>query len=135
LEKKYQIMDVVGKSDDVNLGDTSLTKMAHKGIEDVEIAVTRYLLESSYAALTDIASAEQIYRSNYPKVQSRLGLKRKLDLVTTPSKQPRIDVDDITKYKTDICELAMKNYPNIEENKKRIDELTEYMKNHDIFLG
>ncbi len=135
LEKKYQIMEVVGKSDDVDLGEESLIKKAHKAIEDVEIAVTRYLLESSYAALTDRASAEQIYQSNYPKVQTRLDAKRKLDLVTSVAKQPELDVEQMKKNKTDICELAMQNYPNVEENKKRIEELSEYMASRGIILG
>lgn len=135
LEKKFQIMEVLGKGDNVDLGEESLTKKAHEAIEDVETAVTRYLLEASYAALTDRASASQIYASNYPKVQSRLDAKRKLDLVTSIAKRPELDVEEMKKNKIDICELAMKNYPNMEENKKRIDELSEYMAQHGIIIG
>ncbi len=135
LEKKFQIMEVLGKGDNVDLGEESLTKKAHEAIEDVETAVTRYLLEASYAALTDRASASQIYASNYPKVQSRLDAKRKLDLVTSIAKRPELDVEQMKKNKIDICELAMKNYPNMEENKKRIDKLSEYMAQHGIIIG
>lgn len=127
LEKKYQIMDVIGKTDEIDLGEESITKKAHKAIEDVEVAVTRYLLECSLAALKDKASAEQIYASNYPKVQSRLDAKRTLDLLTSVAKQPRINPDDIKTNKVDICELATKNYPNLEENKQRIEDIKLFM--------
>lgn len=135
LEKKFQIMEVLGKGDNIDLGEESLTKKAHEAIEDVETAVTRYLLEASYAALTDRASASQIYASNYPKVQSRLDAKRKLDLVTSIAKRPELNVEQMKKNKIDICELAMKNYPNMEENKQRIEELSEYMAQHGIIIG
>lgn len=135
LEKKYQIMEIVGKTENVDLGEETLIEKAHKAIEDVEAAVTRYLLEASYAALTDRASAEQIYSKNYPKVQSRLDAKRKLDLLTSIAKRPELDVEEMRKKRIDICELAMKNYPNFEENKKRIEYLSEYMANNGIVLG
>ena len=135
IEKKYQIMDVVGKTKNVNLGEETLIEKAHKAIEDVEAAVTRYLLEAAYAALTDRASAQQLYASNYPKVQSRLEAKRRYDLVTSIAKRPELDVEKMRKERIDICELAMQNYPNFEENKKRIELLTKYMAEHGIVLG
>ncbi len=135
IEKKYQIMDVVGKSDNLNLGEETLIQKAHKAIEDVETAVTRYLLEASYAALTDRASASQIYASNYPKVQSRLDAKRRLDLITSIANRPELDVEAMKKNKIDICDLAVKNYPNTEENKARIEELSEYMAQNGIVIG
>ncbi len=134
LEKKYQIMEVIGRSDSVDLGEETLVQKAHKAIADVEEAVKRYLLEASYAALTDRASASQIYASNYPKVQSRLDEKRKLDLTTSTAKLPRINPEDATK-KIDICELAMKNYPDYNENKEANEKLLNYMANHGIILG
>lgn len=135
LEKKYQIMEVIGKTDNLDLGDETLIQKAHKAIEDVETAVTRYLLEASYAALTDRATASQIYASNYPKVQTRMDAKRKLELTTSASKLPDLDVEQMRKNKVDICELAMQNYPNMEENKKRIQELSDYMFQNGIVLG
>ncbi len=134
LEKKYQIMEVIGRSDSVDLGEETLIEKAHKAIADVEEAVKRYLLEASYAALTDRASASQIYASNYPKVQSRLDAKRKLDLTTSTAKLPTINPEDATK-KIDICELAMKNYPDYQENKEVNKKLLDYMANHAIILG
>ncbi len=135
IEKKYQIMEILGKTDKVDLGEETLVQKAHKAIEDVEAAVTRYLLEASYAALTDRASAQQIYASNYPKVQTRLDAKRKLDLVTSIAKRPELDVEQMRKNRVDICEVAMQNYPNFEENKKRIEYLSEYMASKGIVLG
>lgn len=135
LEKKYQIMEVIGRTDNLDLGEETLIQKAHKAIEDVETAVTRYLLESSYAAIMDRATASQIYASNYPKVQSRMDAKRKLELTTSAAKFPEIDQEELRKNRIDICELAMQNYPNMEENKKRIQELSEYMYNNGIYLG
>ncbi len=135
LEKKYQIMEVIGKTDNIDLGDETLIQKAHKAIEDIEIAVVRYLMESSCAALSDRASASQIYASNYPKVQSRLDAKRHLDLVTSVAKRPELDLEEIKKNKIDICDLAVKNYPNTEENKARIEELAEYMTQNGLIIG
>ena len=61
--------------------------------------------------------------------------KRKLELTTSAAKFPEIDQEELRKNRIDICELAMQNYPNMEENKKRIQELSEYMYNNGIYLG
>ncbi|MCD7779144.1 MAG: hypothetical protein LUH05_00540 [Candidatus Gastranaerophilales bacterium] len=136
IEKKYQIMEIAGKNDAVSLGEESLNEKAHKAIEDIEIAVSRYLLESAFAALSDRASAEQIYQSNYPKVQTRLDAKRKLDLTTSPDKLAQIKEETDRKGKKyDICEMAMKTYPNVEENQKRINYLIKYMEENHMYLG
>ena len=135
LEKKMQIMETIGRTDPVDLGDESVTKKAHKAIEDVEIAVIRYLLESAYAAVSDRASAQQIYESNYPKVQSRLDAKRKLDLVTSTAKRPEVNLEKLDSEKVHICELAMRNFPNVDENKARIEELTRYMSMKGMSIG
>ncbi len=130
IEKKYQILEILGKNESVDFGGETVTEKAHKAIEDIEIALTRYLVESAYAALTDRASASQIYSSNYPKVQSRLEERRKIDLTTSVAKQPN---DDNSEEK-DICEIVMQRYPDVEENKKRIKELTNYMRTMGISL-
>ncbi len=134
LEKKYQIMDFVGKTDFVDLGEDSVIKKAHKAIEEVETAVTRYLLEYSYASLTNKISSRQIYNGNFIRIQRGLSAMREYDLVTSIAKRPDIDPEELNKSKVDICEEAMQNYPNLEENKKRITELKEYMLTNKIFL-
>ena len=107
----------------MDFGEESLLKRAHKEIEDVESAVVRLLMESSYAALTNKATAQQIYASNYPKVQSRLSDERLVDLETSLSKQPKVEDQE----GEDICEKAMELYPNMNENKARIRQLAKYM--------
>lgn len=126
LEKKYQILDVIGKNDDYDFGGEDLLDKAHKSVEDIEVAVTRYLVECAYYALSDKASARQIYASNYPKLQSRLSLNRRLDLTTSISKKP--DKTSKNSDYPDICAEAIEMYPNMDENKKRIDELRNYMR-------
>ncbi len=135
MEKKQQIMEVIGRSDDVDLGPKRLIRMAHEAIADVEEAVKRYLLESAYLALTDRASASQIYASNYPKVQSRLDLKRTLDLKTSVAKFPKVDIEELRKGQIDICEIAVQNYPNYNENKEVNKRLEEYMAKNAIVIG
>ncbi len=131
IEKKNQIMGVIGRGDDVDLGEETLTEKAHKAIADVEEAVKRYLLESAYVALSDPATASQIYASNYPKVQTRLDAKRTLDLTTSTAKQPQSQpsVDNI-----DICELAMKMYPDYQQNKEVNEKLHKYMEYHGLII-
>ena len=135
IEKKYQIKEALGRSDAVDLGAESLIKRAHKEIEDVESAVTRYLLASAYTALTNRASAKQIYESDYPKVQGRLDAKRKLKLVTSITKLPEITKEDIKDEKVDICDIAMKLYPNMQENKAEIKKLEDYMAKNGIIIS
>ena len=137
IEKKFEILKGIGKTDEYayDVGDKTIMERAHKEIEDVEIAVTRYLLESAYAALTDRASAQQIYASNYPKVQSRLSEKRKYDLTTSIANRPKIDLEEIKTKKMDICKIAMENYPDVNENKDRIKALKDYMAKKGIVLG
>ena len=125
LETKYKFLDATGKNESIDFGGETVMDKAYALIKDIEIAVTRYLVECSYAALSDKASAQQIYASNYPKVQGRLGLKRRLDLTTSLAKQPLPSRDNSSKI--DICEMAVKEYPNVQQNLKRIQEITEYM--------
>lgn len=132
MEKKYQIMDVIGRTDTVDLGGESVIEKARKAIEDVEVAVTRFLVDSAYAALMDKASARQIYESNYPKIQTRLDAERRLDLTTSLVEQSKLAHEDISKI--DICEYAMRNYPDINENKDRIKKVTDYMRQQGITL-
>jgi hypothetical protein len=132
LKKQYQILEIIGKTDKIDLGEDSVIQRAHKEIEEDESAVTRYLLECSFAALTDRASASQIYESNYPKVQTRLEAKRKYDVTTCKETQPLPPKSEKPK---DVCDLAMKYYPNVQENKRRIEQLTNYMSQHGIILG
>ncbi len=138
LQKKYEILDSVGKNDNVDFGDKTVTELAHEAIADVETAVKRYLLESAYGALTDRARASQLYASNYPIVQTRLQDKRKIDLTTSYVKQDDIRVKSLKKRakteNVDICELAMKKYPDMKENQDRIDRLKKYMFDQKIFL-
>lgn len=131
MEKKYQILEVLGQNEQVSLGDDSLITKAHKAMEEVEIASIRHLLECAFTSLTNKASAKQIYESIYPKIQSTLDAKRKFDLVTCKTQQPQIEKkgDGI-----DFCTHIMELYPNTEENIQRINELMNYMSEKGITL-
>lgn len=127
LERKYEIMQLVGNGDDVDLGGKSVDEMAYAEIKDIELAVKRYLLESAYAALKDRASASQIYASNLPKVQTRLEANRKLDLTTSVANRVPVLDEELTKDRMDICEVALRTYPNADENEERIRKLEKFM--------
>lgn len=138
LERKIQIDEKAGDNDIIDFGDETVMNLAHKSVEEVEVAVTRYLLECSYAALSDKVHASQLYASNYPKVQPKLMEERRLDIITSAAKQHQIKQKMYERKnnteKNDICEIAMKNYPNIEENKARIDQLIDYMEKYHYSL-
>ena len=73
---------------------------------------------------------------NYPKIQTRLDAKRRLDLTTSVAEQCKLEAESnkVDKNKTDICELAVKNYPSKSENIERINELLTYMMENGITL-
>lgn len=133
IKKKEEILKVIGKTDDFDMGDDTLIGRAHKEIKDVELAVTRFLMEAAFSSLTDPATAQQIYKSNIPKVQSRLGEKRKYDLTTSLGNRP--DMAELSKKKFDICEAALEKFPDEQENINRIEELMGYLKEHGLVLG
>ena len=138
LDQKYKLLDSVGKNDFIDFGDKTVTELAHESIADVEIAVKRFLLESAYQSLTDRARPSQIYASNYPLVQTRLQDKRKFDLTTSYSKQQEIRKRALESAKdeksVDICEMAMKRYPDMKENQDRIKELEEFLYREKLFI-
>ncbi len=137
IQKKYEILDMIGRVEEgtFDIGNDTVMERAKKEIEPIEVAVQRYLLEDAFKALTDKASAQQIYASTIPKIQSRLAAKRKLDLTTSLADMPQIDYSKIKVKKVNICDEAVKNYPNMQENKARIKELKDYLLQRGLVLG
>ena len=144
IEKKKQIMEIVGKTDSVALGEKTLIERAHEGISDVEEAVKRFLLESAYLALSQRASASQIYASNYPKVQAKMDAKRTLDLTTSLAKQNELkssidqsvkQTQDVDISKIDICDFALQQYPNYKENIEVNKKIQEYMSANGMIIS
>ena len=131
MEKKYQLLEVLGKNEEVSLGDDSLIGKAHNAIEDYEVAALRHLLECAYIALTDKASIRKIYESNNLQIKTILENKRKFDLVTSTDKQPRIAKEPKSE---DICQQLTTTYPNTIENIERILELSKYMSEKGVTL-
>lgn len=127
LEKKYEILQYIGQGDDFNIGRKDVDERAHQAVKDIEIAVKRYLMESAYAALKDRASAEQIYASNLPKVQTRLDANRMLDLTTSVANRVPVFDEELTKDRMDICQVATSTYPDTDKNLQRIRDLEQYM--------
>ena len=134
LQMKYDIMNYFGSGDEVSLGQKDINERAYLATRDTEIAVKRYLMESAFAALKDRASAEQIYASNLPKVQTRLDANRKLDLTTSVANRAPVIDEELLKDRMDICEVAVSKYPKTDENEDRIKELEQYMISHGLFF-
>jgi len=141
LEKKYEILDSAGQNDDIDFGDKTVTELAHEAIAETESAVKRYLMESAYAAMSDRASAKQLYASNLLKVQTRLQDKRRMDLTTSYAKQDEIRrkapeemSETDPEQGIDICEMALRRYPDIQENTIRIKELMKRITSENLGL-
>ncbi len=132
MEKKYQIMDVIGPVDYFDLGEQTVIDKAHDAIEDVESSVTRYLMECAYTSLTHQNESEQFYASNIPQVQTWLNTKRRIDLTTPTAKQP---VAPHSEDRKDICEMTSEEYPNMEENRKEIEQIVDDMKHYKLYLN
>lgn len=134
VQMKYEIMKYFGAGDEVSLGQKDINERAYLAIKDTELAVKRYLLESALASLKDRASAEQIYSSNLPKVQTRLEANRMLDLTTSVANRVPVSDSDFLKDRIDICELAVSMYPDPDENKDRIKVLEKEMVDNGLFF-
>ena len=132
LEKKFQIMDIIGSNDSVDFGNETIMEKAHKAVEELEVAITRYLVDCAYAVLKDRPSAKQIYESDYLKIQTVLDSKRKYDLTTSVASQKMVEVDNDNDV--DICEYVMKNYPNMQENIDRLKDVRNYMRKNGMTL-
>lgn len=132
LERKIQIMDIIGSTDTVEFGSETIMQKAHKAIEEIEVAVTRYLVDCAYATLKDRPSAKQIYESDYLKIQAVLDSKRKIDLTTSVAKQKEMPVEN--DKDVDICDFVMKHYPNMSENLDRLTEVRNYMRENGMTL-
>lgn len=133
IEKKYEIMEAIGKTDRVSIGEETITEKARAAISSYEEAVKRHLLESAYLALSKRASAQQIYASNYPKVQSIMEADRMFDMTTSVAEQNRLSkgspIEDI-----DICDFAIRKYPDDTDNIKKNNQLRNYMIENNLVL-
>ncbi len=124
IEKKYQILDVMGENESIDLGGETPTDKAYNGIKELEIAVTRYLVECAFAAINDTSSASGLSSFNLSKVQDDLIEKRKNNLMSGDAVVSDIDLLD----GKDVLSVIMERYPNVDENKKRIEEIAEYIR-------
>lgn len=134
LEKKYQIMEAVGKNDSVILGEKTLVEKAHEAIQELEEAVKRYLLESAFLVLEKKPSARQIYESDYLKVHSTMDAERMYDLTTSRAKQAEIH-SMLENEDVDICDFVAKKYPDYQENVRMNEQLESYMSANRITIN
>lgn len=137
LGMKMQIMDIIGSTDSVNFGSESIMQKAHKAIEDIETAVTCYLVDCAYETFEDSDNARKAYEADYDTIQSVLDSKRKLDLITSVSKQSNRNASENidTKIEIDIIEEILKTYPDMGENTDRLNSVVSYLKGNNISLN
>lgn len=131
MEKKFQILDALGPVDKVDLGNDTIIEKSQDSIDEAETSLTRYLLECAYTFMTNSTSSKKFYEANSRKIQSTLSVKRRLDLTTPTASQP---AQIPSKDRKDICELAMQEYPNTEENKAEIEKIVHTMKHYNMHL-
>ena len=131
MEKKYQIMDVIGHVDNFSLGEKNIIEKAHETIDDYETSILRYLLECSYTALTSSAKNDNSYEATIKRMQSRLNAKRRIDLTIPTANHPNKTVSE---ERIDICKLTQEEYPNTEENKKEMKNIIQNMQYYNLFL-
>ena len=145
LAKRDEIMELMGMTDEVNLGKSNIMEIAHNEIKEYEEAVTRYLLESAYLVLSDKPNAEDIYNSDIPRVQQLLTQKRKLDLTTSvanqkaPKEQNEVDIceEAVTIYRTraaEETEAKRGSGKKVVSNAEAIDTLSKTMLSKNLTL-
>lgn len=124
MEKKYQILNALGKNEHYDFGtDETIMDKAHKEIEDVENAATRYLLECALISTDDKIIKNTEYEDSFSKIKEKLDLKRIADLTTSIAEQPMID----TSKRVNLCKMITELYPNTDENKQRIQEIVDML--------
>lgn len=136
LEKKIRIQEALGFIDKVNIGETTMIKRAHREIEELETAVTRYLLEAAYAKMTDKNSSLESFEDKSARLEYELEAERLFDIITSATQNENKDfgIAKISKKNIDVCETIMKAYPYYEENKERIKELSDFMYENNLVL-
>lgn len=131
IERKYKIEDKIGNSDMVDFGGPTILDKSHKAIEEDEIAVTRFLMECAYLFFAERAEGNKFHGNTYLRTLVELIEERKYDLTTSLAKQMKNSKSsELDKF--DICDIATKSFPNIQENKARIKELAEYMRENEM---
>lgn len=131
MDKKSQIMGVVGENDYIDLGSRTVADKAHESIEDTETAVTRYLMEAAFKTLNDRDKGVEPDGTNYPKPENKLKRNRNKDLITSLEDRPQ---NVKNPYAVDICDDAERMYPNDEENQNQINMLYDYMLINHLYL-
>lgn len=136
IDKKRQIEKAIGDTNaKIDFGGPSILDKAHKAIEEIEIAVARFLLESAYPVLLNRAKTRDETGHNNLRMLTKLEMDREYDLTTSLAKQKEdAATSDKSVNNFDICDFSMKYYPNIQENKAKIRELAEYMRENELTL-
>lgn len=128
MEIKYQLEEAVGSCDVIDFGGPNILDKAHKAMEELEIAVTRLLLEFAYFQFSNERPQYEIPDLSDLRVLVTLQEERKQDLRTNLfNRLNNSDPSNSDEKEADIFDYAMKEFPNIQENKERIKELSEYI--------
>ncbi len=136
LEKKYKILDILGDNGDFDIGKESIESRSYADVTDMESSLLRFLIESAYENLQPKTVEENDYVHTREKDLEKLKQARKYDLTTSKSARPIEEIQE--EYKDyepiDICDIAEKYYPNIQDNAEQIEVLVNDMNKNNISL-
>jgi|GEM_PF-4146463 len=127
MDVKYQILDILGQNDTVDLGGKTIAEKSTDAVKDTETALIRYLLEDALDGIADRGAPKQLYASPFAKIQSRLDAQRRIELTISNPKLREIRKNEIFAGVESACRKVMKEDPDItdEEFKELIYSICE----------
>ena len=154
MDKKYKVLELIGDNDGYDIGKESIESRSYADVTDMESSLLRLLIELAYDNLQPEKVFKKDYAHNYVLDLEKLNNARIYDLSTTYSARPPEekevpksvqkfpDDEDEEIYKPkepentsiDICDIAEKYYPNIEENAIVVQALVEDMDKKNMSL-
>lgn len=122
MDIKYQILDILGHNDTVDLGGKTIVEKSTDAAKETETALIRYLLEDALESLKDDSPERPLYTSPFAGIKSRLDAQRRFELTISNPKLNEMRKNEIFAEVESACRKIMKDKPDITEDefKERI---------------
>ena len=128
LEKKYMILDSIGKTGRIDFGKEKLLDRVYEETESTEVSFHRYLVENAALALFNRDKSKQRFDAVYPKMEAKLEEKEKKDMLSKDSDRSSDETGINYLDSKDLCTEIEQEYPNRYDNEKMTQAILKRLK-------